>query len=90
VCPKCCTVPSGSRPDATEKDGHAPENLEDLVDLRVSGEERVSPHRHLSEDRSHGPHVNGGRVMPAAEEDFGCAIPQRHNLFVELASIEHY
>ena len=41
-----------------------PEDLEDLVDLRVPWEERMAAHAHLGEYASDGPHVDSRRVMP--------------------------
>jgi hypothetical protein len=45
----------------------APEDLEDLVDLRVTGEERVALERHLGEDAPDRPHIDCCRVVPAPE-----------------------
>jgi len=64
------------------------ENLEQLVDLAVAGEQG-SLGDHLSEDRSHSPHVNGQRVSLAAEENFGGAVPQRHHFVSKGADGGH-
>lgn len=60
--------------------GRAPEDLEDLVDLRVTWEERVAAEDHLCEDAPDGPHVDRSRVVSRAEKDFGCAVPQGDDL----------
>ena len=56
-----------------------PEDLEYLVDLRVSGKQRALGH-HLRQDRAHGPHVHGQRVGLAAQQDLRGAVPEGHNL----------
>lgn len=56
-----------------------PENLKDLVDFRVSGEQWL-PRAHLREDRTNRPHVNPGRVLASTQEDLRGAIPQRNHL----------
>ena len=53
-----------------------PENLEDLIDLAITREQRFL-RRHLREDAPDGPHVHAGAVLAAAEEDLGRAVPQR-------------
>lgn len=58
---------------------HSPEDAEDLVNLRVTGEQRLA-HGHLGKDTANGPHVNGRRVMTRAEKDFGGAVPKGDNL----------
>ena len=50
------------------------EDLEELVDLRVAGEQR-SLGGHFCEDRADCPHVHGQRVGLAAEEDLRWAVP---------------
>lgn len=55
------------------------EDLENLVNLRVTGEQGLS-RAHLRKDAAHGPHVHTGRVLPAAEQDLGGAVPERHDL----------
>lgn len=59
---------------------HAPEDLEDLVNLRIPREQRMSSHNHLRKDAPHGPHVDTGRVVTCAQENFGSAVPQGDNL----------
>ena len=36
--------------------------------------------QHLSEDTGIAPHVNGGRVVCATQQDLWRTVPQRHNL----------
>ena len=70
------------RGDGGRKEGRkadVPEDLEDLVDLRVAGEQRLA-RAHLREDAADGPHVHAGRVLAAAEQDLGRAVPQRDDL----------
>lgn len=59
---------------------HEPEDLEYLVDFRVTGEERIAPHNHLCKNAPHGPHVDSGRVLTGAKQDFGSPIPKCHDL----------
>jgi hypothetical protein len=58
---------------------NAPEDPEDLVDLRVSWEEGL-PHDHLGEDTPHGPHVERCRVVSGSEQDLGSSVPQGDDL----------
>jgi hypothetical protein len=60
----------------------APEDLEDLVDLRVTREERVALERHLGEDAPDRPHIDCCRIVPAPEQHLRRAVPQRYNLCV--------
>ena len=55
------------------------EDLEDFVDLRVTGEERFAG-AHLSEDGADRPHVDTGGVLTTAEQDFGSSIPEGDDL----------
>mmetsp|Transcript_12080 Transcript_12080/g.30515 ORF Transcript_12080/g.30515 Transcript_12080/m.30515 type:complete len:653 (-) Transcript_12080:267-2225(-) len=52
------------------------EDVEDLVDLAVAGEERAAAD-HLRKDAADGPDVNGRGVVLGAQEDLGRAVPQR-------------
>lgn len=56
-----------------------PENLENLVNLRVAREERLA-RAHLGKDAADGPHVDARRVLAAAEENLGGAVPERDDL----------
>ena len=56
-----------------------PEDLEDLINFRVAGEERLAS-AHFSEDAPDGPHVDAGRVLTTAEQDLGGAVPERDDL----------
>lgn len=51
------------------------EDFEDLVDFRVTGEERLAG-GHLGEDAADRPHVDAGAVLAAAEQDLGSAVPE--------------
>ena len=62
-----------------EERGSGLEDLEDLVDFRIAGEERFA-RPHLGEDGAAGPHVDTCTVLSAAEEDLGCAVPQCDDL----------
>lgn len=57
----------------------APEDLEQLVDLRVPWEQRPLVH-HLRKDAAHGPDVDGGRVVAGAQQDLRRAVPEGHHL----------
>ena len=46
-------------------DEHSPEDLEDLINLRVAGEQGL-PSTHLSEDGADGPHIDTGGVLAAS------------------------
>lgn len=45
-------IPKASRQDI-------PEDLEDLVDFRITGEQRMSAHDHFGEDTTNRPHIDG-------------------------------
>lgn len=60
------------------------EDLEDLVNFRVAGEERLA-RGHFGEDAAHAPHVDAGAVLSAAEEDFRGAVPESDDLRVPLS-----
>lgn len=51
------------------------EDLEDLINLRVTREERLAS-SHLSEDAANRPHVDTSRVLATTEQDLGCAVPE--------------
>ena len=68
-----------ARPHLLVRGAEVAEHAEQLVDLAVAGEERAAID-HLSEDAADGPDVDGSGVVFRAEEDFGSAIPQRHDL----------
>lgn len=53
---------------------HIPEDLEDLIDLRVTREQGLA-RAHFGEDATNRPHVDAGGVLSAAEKDFGRTIP---------------
>lgn len=55
------------------------EDLEDLVDFRVTREQRF-PCTHLREDGSDGPHVDAGGVLSATQENLWGTIPKGDNL----------
>mmetsp|Transcript_36102 Transcript_36102/g.93777 ORF Transcript_36102/g.93777 Transcript_36102/m.93777 type:complete len:558 (-) Transcript_36102:101-1774(-) len=55
------------------------EDVEDLVDLAVAGEERAAAD-HLRKDAADGPDVNRRGVVLGAQEDLGRAVPQRDHL----------
>lgn len=56
-----------------------PESLEDLINLRVSREQRL-PRTHLGEDTSHRPHVDASGVLSTAKQDLGGTVPERNDL----------
>lgn len=51
------------------------ESLEDLVDFRVTREERLSC-AHFGEDGAYGPHIHTSRVLTATQKNFGGTVPQ--------------
>lgn len=57
----------------------SPEDLEDLVNLRVAREERLSC-AHLGKDATNGPHVNASRVLASTQENLGGSVPQSDDL----------
>lgn len=65
---------------------YALEDLEYLVNLRIAGEQGLS-RAHLGEDAADRPHVDAGRVLPAAQEDLGGAVPERHHLGVSISHL---
>ena len=60
-------------------EGDAPEDLEDLVNFRVTSEQRLA-RAHFSEDAANGPHINTGRVLATTEQNLRGAVPQRNDL----------
>lgn len=69
-----------SRAEGSAGDGLCvPEDLEDLVNLRVAREQRLAG-AHLSKNAANRPHVDAGRVLAAAEQDLGRAVPQGDDL----------
>lgn len=48
---------------------NVPENLEDLVNLGITREQRLA-RAHLSKDAAHRPHVYTRRVLAATEQNF--------------------
>ena len=60
--------------------GHnSPEDLEDLVNLRVTREEGLSC-AHLGKDATDGPHVDASRVLTSTQENLGGSVPQGDDL----------
>lgn len=55
------------------------EDFEDLVNFRVTGEERFAG-AHLCKDSTNRPHVDASRVLTTTEEDFWCSIPKCDDL----------
>lgn len=55
------------------------EDLEDLVDLRVAGEQGLAL-RHFGENAPDGPHVDARGVLLAAQEDLRRPVPERDHL----------
>ena len=51
------------------------EDLEDLIDLRVTHEQRLLLHQ-LSKDATDGPHVDAERVLALAEKDLRSSVPK--------------
>lgn len=58
---------------------HLPENFEDLVDLRVTREQRLAS-AHLGEDSTHGPHINASRVLASTKQNLWGAVPKSDDL----------
>tara|TARA_B110000305_G_C19291655_1_gene564503 strand:+ start:249 stop:542 length:294 start_codon:yes stop_codon:yes gene_type:complete len=54
-------------------------DLEDLIDLGVTGEKRFLL-RHFSENAAHAPHVNTKRVVLCGKENFRAPVPESDNL----------
>lgn len=59
-----------------------PEDLEDFVNLRVTGEERLAC-AHFGENSTHRPHINASRVLASTQENLGGTVPQCHNLVID-------
>jgi hypothetical protein len=51
-----------------------PEDLEDLVNLRVAWKERFAS-AHLGENSSNRPHINASRVLTSTEKNFRGTVP---------------
>ena len=56
------------------RDVHIPEDLEDLINLRVAGEKRLAC-AHLGEDASNRPHIYTSRVLATTEQNLRGAVP---------------
>ena len=63
----------------THNTSPSPEYSEQLVDLRVSVEERLLQN-HLCKDARDAPDVDGAGVARRAEQNLGSSIPQSHHL----------
>ena len=59
---------------------NTPEDLENLVNLRITREEWGSLHDHLSHNATNGPHVDRRGVVPGTQQDLRSAVPQRYDL----------
>jgi hypothetical protein len=68
-----------ARPDLLGGGAEGPEDPEELVDLAVTGEERVLV-VHLGKDAADRPDVHGHGVVPGAEEDLGGPVPKSDHL----------
>ena len=76
---------SDTRPGRVIREPKDLEDLEELVDLAVSGEEwRL--HQHLSPDTRDGPDVNRCAVVSAAQEDLRWPVPKCDYLVCKLAN----
>ena len=60
-------------------DRRAPENVEERVDIRVTGKERIVC-GHLAEHASHRPHVDLAPICFGAKKELWAAIPPRQDL----------
>lgn len=58
---------------------NVPEDLKDLVNLRVSREQRLAC-AHLGEDAADRPHVDTSRVLATTEQNLWSTVPQSNNL----------
>jgi hypothetical protein len=65
-------------------EGRGPEDLEELIDLRVAREER-SLGDHLSQDAAHAPEVGGKGIGAASKQDLRGAVPESDHLVGEGA-----
>lgn len=54
--------------------GELPEDLEDLVNLRVTREQRLAC-AHFGEDAADRPHIYTGRVLSSTEKDLRRTVP---------------
>lgn len=68
-----------TRPVGFGRSAQNAEDLEDLVDLGVTREKRLTG-SHLGEDAANGPHVNTSGVLAATEQNFGRAVPESDDL----------
>jgi hypothetical protein len=68
-----------ARPDVLPGRAEQLEDVEELLELGVAGEERLLP-RELGEDAPDGPDVHRGGVVRAAQQNFGSSVPQRDDL----------
>jgi len=64
-----------TRPVGFGRSAENAEDLEDLVDLGVTWEERLAG-SHLGEDAANGPHVDASGVLATTEQNFGRAVPE--------------
>jgi hypothetical protein len=61
------------------KDEYSPEDLEDLVNFRVTGKQGLAS-AHFGEDGAYGPHIDTGGILFASKQNFGGAVPQCDDL----------
>ena len=67
-----------ARPALLGGRAHDAEDAEQLVNLRVAGEQRL-PRDHLREDAAQAPRVHARGVKLGPEQYLRCSVPQRHN-----------
>lgn len=63
----------------TAGEGYGPEDLKDLVNLRITREKRLA-RAHLGEDATNRPHIDSGRILTTTKENLGSAVPQGDDL----------
>lgn len=68
-----------TRPVGFGRGAQNAEDLEYLVDLGVTREERLAG-SHLGEDAANGPHVDTSGVLATTEQNFGRAVPESDDL----------
>lgn len=69
-----------SPPQAMPQSQHRPEDFEDLINLRVTRKYRMALEGHFCKDGPYRPHIDCCRVIPGAQKDFWCSVPQRDYL----------
>lgn len=72
-------IVSQSSSSSVAQQHNLPEDLEDLVNLRITREQRLA-RAHLGKDAAYRPHVDTSGILAATKQNFRSAVPKSDNL----------